>query len=309
MELRQLEYFVAVAEEANFTRAAERVHISQSGISAQIRQLERELGSELFDRSSRVARLTVAGEAALTHAKAALAAARAAAEAVGDVTGVVRGRLRVGMVSGCTMTRLFESLASFHNDHPGVALTVTEGSSDQLVEAVRLGLLDMALVGVPVAPPSDLSSLIVVSEGLAVLVPESHPLASAASVTVLDLVDVPLICMPTGTGIRAVLDLAFAERGVRVSTTVHASAPSAIADLARRGLGAAVLSESMASIAPDLSAIPLHGTDLRAVLALTWPAVPGPALRMLIRHCHEAFGVSEFGSVASTRIATDEPTG
>ena len=77
MELRQLEYFLAVAEEANFTRAAERVHISQSGVSAQIRQLEQELGATLFDRSSRKATLTPAGAAALEPARAALAAAAA----------------------------------------------------------------------------------------------------------------------------------------------------------------------------------------------------------------------------------------
>src|ERR1700704_5107666 len=96
MELRQLEYFVAVAEEQNFTRAAERVHISQSGVSAQIRQLERELGAELFDRSTRTATLTVAGEAALEHARAALAAA-----GVGHAAEVEVGRdgRRVGELS------------------------------------------------------------------------------------------------------------------------------------------------------------------------------------------------------------------
>src|SRR5690349_9996831 len=86
MELRQLEYFVAVAEEANFTRAAERVRISQSGISAQIRQLERELGAELIDRSGRTATLTVAGEATIGPARAALAAAQATRQAVDGVT-------------------------------------------------------------------------------------------------------------------------------------------------------------------------------------------------------------------------------
>ena len=85
MEMRQLEYFVAVAEEANFTRAAERVHISQSGVSAQIRQLERDLGATLIDRSGRSATLTPAGEAALAHARAVLAAAAAARQAVDDV--------------------------------------------------------------------------------------------------------------------------------------------------------------------------------------------------------------------------------
>ena len=101
MDLRQLEYFVAVAEERNFTRAAERVHISQSGVSAQIRQLERELGAELFDRTARAVTLTVAGKAALEHARQALAAARAVGQAVGEVTDLVRGSLRLGMVAGC----------------------------------------------------------------------------------------------------------------------------------------------------------------------------------------------------------------
>ena len=102
MELRQLEYLVAVAEEANFTRAAERVRISQSGVSAQIRQLEHELGVELIDRSTRRASLTSAGEAVLEHARAALAAAGAARQAADDVTWLLRGRLAVGMVTGCS---------------------------------------------------------------------------------------------------------------------------------------------------------------------------------------------------------------
>src|SRR4029079_4046340 len=100
MELRQLEYFVAVAEETNSTKAARRVHISQSGVSAQIRQLERDLGAELFDRSERTATLTVAGAAALEHARATLASAEAVRVAVDDVNGLVRGRLVVGMVTG-----------------------------------------------------------------------------------------------------------------------------------------------------------------------------------------------------------------
>src|ERR1700759_1183095 len=101
MELRQLEYFVAVAEEANFTRAAERVHISQSGVSAQVRQLEHELGADLIDRSGRSATLTPAGHAALSPARAALASVAAVRLAVDDVAGLVRGRLTVGMVTAC----------------------------------------------------------------------------------------------------------------------------------------------------------------------------------------------------------------
>jgi DNA-binding transcriptional LysR family regulator len=86
MELRQLEYFIAVAEEANFTRAAERVHISQSGVSAQIRQLEHDLGATLINRSGRTSTLTTAGAAALVHARAALASVDAVRKAVDEVT-------------------------------------------------------------------------------------------------------------------------------------------------------------------------------------------------------------------------------
>src|SRR5688572_7201411 len=147
MELRQLEYFVAVAEEANFTRAAARVHISQSGVSAQVRQLERELGADLIDRSTRTASLTDAGAAALAPARAALVAAASVRQAVDEVNELMRGRLVVAMVTACTVTPLFDALASFNRAHPGVEITLAEDSSDRMVEQVRDGLVDLALVG------------------------------------------------------------------------------------------------------------------------------------------------------------------
>src|SRR5215469_4064251 len=146
MELRQLEYLVAVAEEANFTRAAQRVHISQSGISAQVRELERDLGVTLIDRSARAARLTDAGAAALPHARAALGAAAALRQAVDDVSGLLRGRLVVGMVTACTVTGLFDALAGFRRAHPGVALALDEDDSAGLVGRVRSGEADLALI-------------------------------------------------------------------------------------------------------------------------------------------------------------------
>src|SRR4051794_20589594 len=153
MELRQLEYLVAVAETANFTRAAERVHITQSGISAQIRQLERDLGAPLVDRSGRAATLTAAGEAAIDHARAALASADAVRQAVDEVRGVVRGRLAIGMVAGCRITPLFDALAAFHDAHPGIELALLEANSDRLLDGVRRGAIDLALVGTAGPPP------------------------------------------------------------------------------------------------------------------------------------------------------------
>src|SRR4051794_37700719 len=99
MELRQLAYLVAVIEEANFTRAAERVHVAQPGVSAQIRRLERELGQPLLDRSSRPVRPTAAGAAVLPYARAALAAAAGARAAVDELAGLMRGEVSIGTVT------------------------------------------------------------------------------------------------------------------------------------------------------------------------------------------------------------------
>ncbi|MBX6386493.1 MAG: LysR family transcriptional regulator [Microbispora sp.] len=289
MELRQLEYFVAVAEERNFTRAAERVHISQSGVSAQIRQLERELGAELFDRSARTVTLTVAGKAALEHARAALAAAGALGRAVDEVTGLVRGRLTVGMVVGCTVTPLFDALAAFHRAHPGVEISLLEDNSDRLVEAVRSGGLDLALAGLAAAP-DDLETLTITSERLVAAVPPDHPLAGRDGVTLHDLGSHRIICMPYGTGLRTVFDRACAARNLRPDIALQAGAADAVADLAARGLGVAVLSESMAAAHRDrLVARVIEDVETPALLALVWRGGPGPAVREFVRHTRRAF--------------------
>lgn len=290
MELRQLEYFVAVAEEQNFTRAAERVHISQSGVSAQIRQLERELGAELFDRSARTATLTVAGKAALEHARAALAAAKAVGQAVGEVTGLIRGRLTVGMVIGCTVTPLFDALAAFHRAHPGVEISLLEDNSDRLVDGVRAGDLDLALIGTATATPEGLDALTIISERLVVAVPAGHPLTQQRRVTLEDLTTHPLVCMPPGTGLRAVFDGACAAQGLRPTIALQAGSADAIADLAARGLGVAVLSESMAAHhRARLTARTIDDVETPALLALIWKSPHGPALRELLAHSRRAF--------------------
>ncbi|MFJ5230498.1 LysR family transcriptional regulator [Kitasatospora sp. NPDC088391] len=288
MELRQLEYFLAVAEERNFTRAAERVHISQSGVSAQIRQLERELGAELFDRSTRAVTLTVAGKAALEHARQALAAARAVGQAVGEVTDLIRGSLRIGMVAGCTLTPLFDGLAAFHRAHPGVELALLEDDSEQLTEAVRTGTLDLALIGRAADTPEGLDAHTVISEPLVAAVPPGHPLDTGGT-TLAALLAHPLICMPPGTGLRTVLDRGCAARGLTPRIALQATAAAAIADLATRGLGVAVLSRSMAAAFPALVPVPVTDLTVPALLALVNRPSPPPALRALLSELRRAF--------------------
>ncbi len=291
MELRQLEYFIAVAEEANFTRAAERVHISQSGVSAQVRRLEEELGATLIDRSARTATLTAAGEAALDHAREVLAAAQAVRQAVDDVSGVLRGRIDVGMVSGCTMTPLFDALAAFGTAHSAIEISLTEANSDRLTERVRAGELDVALIGAAGRTPQGLEALTIVSERLVAGAPAGHPLIGRKDTcTLAEVTAHPLVCMPQGTGVRAVLDVACAGRQLAPEIALVASAPDAVADLAQRGLGVAILSESMAPARDGrLCALPIADIEIASILALVWRPEPSPALRALLVHAQAAF--------------------
>jgi DNA-binding transcriptional LysR family regulator len=288
VELRQLEYFVAVAEEANFTRAAQRVHISQSGISAQVRRLEEELGAELIDRSGRTATLTPAGAAALEHARAVIAAAGAVRQAVDEVTGLLRGRLVVGMITGCTVTPLFDALSAFHAAHPGVELSLLEDGSDRLIERVRSGEADLALTGAG-AMPEGLEGFPVISERLVAAVPAGHPLTHRKRVTLADIAAHPVVCLPEGTGIRTVFDRGCSTRRVRADIALQASAPQAIADLAARGLGVAILSASMVADGGALRGLEIADLDAPALLALVWKDTNAPALRELVRKCRTAF--------------------
>ncbi|MET9255110.1 LysR family transcriptional regulator [Streptomyces sp. NPDC003717] len=290
MDLRQLEYFVAVAEEESFTRAADRVGISQSGVSAQIRQLERELGAGLFERSTRRVTLTVAGRAAIGRARAVLAAAEGVGQAVDEVTGLVRGRLMVGMVVGCTVTPLFDALAAFHDEHPGVAISLLEDRSDRLLDAVRAGTLDLALAGTTGSAAGDLRTLTVVSERLVAAVPPGHPLAAVARPTLRDVVGHPIVCMPPGTGVRAAFDDACAAQGLTPTIALQASAGNAVADLAARGLAVALLTESMA--APHGARLrhrPIEDAPDPALLVLAWKGTGNPAVPAFLAHARPAF--------------------
>jgi DNA-binding transcriptional LysR family regulator len=290
MELRQLEYFVAVAEEASFTRAAERVHISQSGVSAQIRQLEHELGATLLDRSGRTTTVTTAGAAALEHARAVLTSVTAVRQAVDDVTGLIRGRLVIGMVTGCTITPLFDALAAFHLAHPGVEITLFEDNSDRLIDGVRTGATDLALIGAAGTPPAGLGALTIVSEPIVAVVPLGHPLAKRRRATLATVTGYPIVCLPEGTGIRTVFDQACAAKGIQPNIVLQASAPAAVTDLALRGFGVAIVSESMSTNHDGpLHAVTVNDIDTPAALALIWTTTTSPALQELLRHSHDAF--------------------
>src|SRR2546423_1175154 len=137
MELRQLEYFVTLAEERHFTRAARRTHIVQSGISSSIRALEQELGTSLFMRSTRRVELTEAGRAFWIEARGPLAAADAARQAVTAVEGLLRGTLALGIIRFVSTVDLLPIISRFHAAHPGLQMRVSQASSTALMDGVR----------------------------------------------------------------------------------------------------------------------------------------------------------------------------
>jgi DNA-binding transcriptional LysR family regulator len=285
MELRQLEYFVAVVEEASFTRAAARLHVAQPGVSAQVRRLERELGQALLDRSGRTVRLTEAGAVAFPYARAALAAAAGARLAIDELSGLVRGHANVGLVVSCSALELPDLLADFHRDHPGVEIALSEANSDQLVEALRAGQLDVAIIGLAGTPPAGIDIEVVADEPLVAAVSRADALATRTTVALEAIQDRALISLPRGTGVRSSLDDAFAAVGVQPRIAFEASDLRVLAQLASRGLGVAILPRSVAEAHPGkLHVVAVTHPRMRGLLALAWRAEGpiSPAARALI---------------------------
>ncbi|MGW4893348.1 LysR family transcriptional regulator [Kitasatospora sp. NPDC004240] len=301
MELRQLRYFVTVVEEGGFTRAAARLHLAQPGISAQIRQLEREVGQPLLDRSGRTVTPTEAGAAVLPYARAALAAAENVRRTVQEFTGLLRGRVTLGLVSGAAggagepgasegELDVAAVLARFHDDHPGVDIALTEDTSERMLAALGRGELDIAVIGLTGEPLGQgIAHEVVVDVPLVAAVAADDPLPSAAGPDGLPLTalrDRPLISLPRGTGVRGVLDGACAAAGFRPRIAFEAAAPALLARLAARGLGVAVLPGIPPDAAAELGlrAVPFADPALRGRAALAWRAdsPPGPAAHALL---------------------------
>jgi DNA-binding transcriptional LysR family regulator len=284
MELRQLEYFVTVVDEAGFTRAAEKLHVAQPGVSAQIRRLEREFGHELLDRSGRTVRLTEVGATVLPYARAALAAVAGARLAVDEMTGLLRGRVTVGMVAPISALDLPGLLADFHRDHPAVEVTLAEGDADGLIEGVQEGRVDLALVSLGSAPSAGIATQVVIDQPIVAAVAPGDELAGRSSMSLAELRGRTLICLPRGTGLRRLIEDACAGVGFRPHVAFEAGEPYVLAELAARGMGVAVLPESATRRAQRLHTMAITEPPLRGRIALAWRAQgpTAPAARALI---------------------------
>ncbi|MGH6656290.1 MAG: LysR family transcriptional regulator [Actinocrinis sp.] len=244
MELRQLEHFVAVAQECHFTRAAKRLHIAQSGLSASIRSLERELGASLFVRSTRQVQLTPAGQALMAEALRALAAGKAAKDAVAAVQGLLRGSLSIGSLQCLHAVHLPTLLARFLSAHPGLEVRLRQGGSDELIEQVRAGLLDVAFVSRPARFPEDVVISALDSEPLVLACALDHRLAGATAVKLPDLADERFVDFPADWGTRDVADRVLNAAGVERRVALEVTDVHSLLDLVAFGLGVALVPRS-----------------------------------------------------------------
>lgn len=244
VELRQLEYFLAVADNLSFTRAAKRLHVVQSGVSATIKALERELGAQLFVRGPGGVTLTRAGEEFAPHARAAIDAARAAKDAVAATSGAIRGAVTLGTLTSINVVDLPTLLADLYARHPGVQVQLrsARAGSAGLLRQLRDGDLDIALVVFPDGPPADLHTRLVAAFELLLVVPTGHPLAARESVPLAELAGMAFVDGPPGYGNRAVVDRAFAAAGVHRTIALEVADIATTASHIRNGLGIGFLS-------------------------------------------------------------------
>jgi LysR family transcriptional regulator, transcription activator of glutamate synthase operon len=271
MELRQLRYFAAVAEQRHFTRAAAELHVAQPALSQQIRRLEQELGFELLERTSRSVRVTEAGEAVLRRARRALAEVDAIAPDLDALRGLRTGRVLVGAIQSLGPFDLPGLLAAFRAQHPGIDLLLREETTQEMLGLLAADELDLAIAAIDPPPPTEFATQPVYEEELVLAVRPGHPLAKRTRLALSDLPDEPFILFREGSGLRATTERALAAAGLQPRARLESTELSRVRALVARGLGVAIVPRSeTASPGPRVAAVALGPPVLRRRVGLVW---------------------------------------
>lgn len=241
MELRQLKAFIAIAESGTFTAGAARVHVTQAAISMQLKQLETEVGAQLFIRAPRRVILTEAGEALLERAHAILREHDAALAEISALAGAEHGRLRVGsasaMVAANPLPRILKELRRLH---PRAEVSISSGTSEALVRQILAGKLDVAFVSLPVETRGIQTEVLSRDELVAIASPR-HKLAKQRVVTAAALAKEKLILGERGGNTRRLIDGFFAEAGVHPTITMELSRLAAIKGMVEAEMGIGIV--------------------------------------------------------------------
>jgi len=266
VEIHQLRYFVAVAEQRHFTRAARDLAVAQPSISKQIRLLEEELGAVLFHRMRGNVALTPAGETLLPWARRVLSDLDTAVDEVHELAGLRRGRLSVGATPSLTTAILPAALARFRAAYPGIDLKLQEAGSRDLVRELDEGALDLALVILPVRHRSLVTEPLL-REELVVAVALEHPLAARASVTISELRDVPLVMFREGYDLRETTLAACAAAGFHPRFAVEGGEMDGVLRMAAAGIGVAVVPSMVVTHGGALHAVRISRPSLGRTVA------------------------------------------
>lgn len=285
MELRALEYFVAVAEERHFTRAAGRVHVSQSGLSATIRSLESELREPLFQRTTRRVQLTPAGQALLPEARRALAAARAGAEAVNAVHGLQRGTVCLGVMQQMSLIELPRTLARYTRRYPGIELRLRQAPARELQQQVLDGELDIAICWPAEPPDARLSTVTLMRTPLVLVCRHDDPLAARRTASATDLARRRVVGFPAGWAMHSLSEQFIRRSTITLNPHFEVNDTATALDLVEAGLGVALIAEALATPRRALRMVPLRGQPIDWVICAIAvdPAPVNPAARELWR--------------------------
>jgi DNA-binding transcriptional LysR family regulator len=293
MELRQLTYFVAVVDEAHFTRAAERLRIAQPAVSQQIQRLEAELGERLLDRDRRTVSLTSAGEALLPYARAALAQVEHGRQAVAALRGLVTGQLRIGLVMPLPDRRVVRAIGAFGRTYPGIELMVAEDETDALLDGLATGRLHVAFLGLGPGqdPPASLQTILVAREPAVLAIHPQHPLASRGSVRLRALRDEPVVTLTRASRLRTVLETACREAGFAPRIVAETSDFDIMVQLVAEGVGVALMPRSGPEEAGDVATIAVTHPSIDRRIILAWrPGATAPAARAFITVVRDHLG-------------------
>jgi DNA-binding transcriptional LysR family regulator len=286
VELRHLRYFVAVAEEGHFGRAAARLHLSRPTLSQQVRALEAEIGARLLVRHPRGATLTAAGEALLPEARTALRAAEAAAREARRAAGLPDGALRVGLLIGAPDALVGRLKAILAEESPDARALLIAGDTSHQLGLLERGELDIAILRAPVGPPADSEQLELQRDELGVLMAASHPLAARERLSCRDLSGQELIWFPRdkAPGFYDTTLEALERDGARLTIATGAmEVPSIAAALPLMPAAISLSTARMARRFPGLTWRPLLGSPITATIAAVWrKPTRQPALRALI---------------------------
>lgn len=267
MELHQLRYFVAVAEDRHFTRAASRLGVAQPSVSSQVRKLEAALGARLFDRGPGGVTLTQAGEVLLPLARRVLADLEEAADLVRELDSLGRGRLNIGATPSLSTVLLPAALARFHAAHPAVSVGLFEEGSGGLVARLESGEVELALVILPLRQPW-LDTVPLASEELVLVAAPGHALAGRESLEVGELRQVPLVMFREGYDLRTSTFAACNGAGFDPLLATEGGEMDGVLALVAAGIGAAVVPSIVAARHPELRTVRFRPAELRRTIGL-----------------------------------------